>query len=349
MSRKKTTASRKLRACLTSFRRNRELRNEAVLAAFSFSLMLLLVFAHGLTGETGATPGQPILLLIGIIWGVLHIYRSVRECRPFPASALRGLTILWLCASGGSLLGMFSRGIFAYSTTHPYESFSIVAAVITAIAISKWLRRHDTAESRNSSMLAGGASAAFWHTTLTDEEAKSVAVHEAGHVLAHALINRRHLPPEFHATIVQTRDSLGSVRPKNIHKRALATAGMMRWSMMMCLAGRLAEIAIYKEGHSGSQSDMLRWQVEAERFLRDGLGGTFFSAHAAWEKEANVRAVEELKKSQTEIMLPFLTANRALLEELADRLVATKTLERDELCAFLDRAVAIPDGFPVEN
>ncbi|KWN06350.1 hypothetical protein WT83_27080 [Burkholderia territorii] len=171
----------------------------------------------------------------------------------------------------------------------------------------------------------------------TESEVRRTAVHEAGHALLYAAMPS--LPENF---VVKVFWDLG---PNDRYRGFVRSAAncqtaqvesVSHWKMLFDLAGTVAEKIVYGVRADGAVEDNTRWTRAAQEYLACGYGEVYFEEPATeLEAECNQRALNRLKSAHYEVLETFLDANRALLDELADRLVTDGELDHKGIAPYL--------------
>lgn len=173
----------------------------------------------------------------------------------------------------------------------------------------------------------------------TESEVRRTAVHEAGHALLYAAMPS--LPENF---VVKVFWDLG---PNDRYRGFVRSAAncqtaqvesVSHWKMLFDLAGTVAEKIVYGVRADGAIEDNTRWTRAAQEYLACGYGEVYFEEPATeLEAECNQRALNRLKSAHYEVLETFLDANRALLDELAERLLTVGELDHKGIAPYLAR------------
>lgn len=186
--------------------------------------------------------------------------------------------------------------------------------------------------SRNEPVVATGIPV-YLHS---DRDFEHTCVHEAGHALVHALLDRT---PENLIVSVNPREngSLGRVQWWN-NFEALKDPDHLLFSMRCDLAGVVAEEVVFGNALCGGVSDMRQWESSAKLYLSSGFGDFFYQLPTnELEVEANSHVLHRMKASQKEAVFDFLSENKETLTKLAAVLGDQKYLERDDIEPYLSR------------
>lgn len=170
-----------------------------------------------------------------------------------------------------------------------------------------------------------------------------IAVHEAGHLLVHASVNRDALPV-LEAKVTRGLTGIAGyvMSFTSAANVSLPSASFLHWESMMVLAGDQATDVVLNARYLGAESDMSRWWQLAHRILMGGLGvvpwpqGSF--------AEVNVMRMQALKsqlEAHRETVAKFLILNKALLIQIASELECTGRLTNAQCRNYLTKAVAV--------
>ncbi len=196
---------------------------------------------------------------------------------------------------------------------------------------------------------------------ISDKEKAVIAYHESGHALvAHTLPNA---DPVHKISIIPRGRALGYTLTLPIEDKYLITRSELIDELAMLLGGRVAEEMVFGEITTGDQNDIERatkvarqmvcefgmseklgpltlGQKTGEVFLgRDFTTQPDYSDQIAFEIDQEIRRlVEEAYEDSRRI----LTENRAKLDNIAQTLIESETLEKEALLAILE-------GRPVES
>ncbi|MGH9165214.1 MAG: ATP-dependent zinc metalloprotease FtsH [Acidimicrobiales bacterium] len=189
---------------------------------------------------------------------------------------------------------------------------------------------------------------------LGPEEKLRVAYHEAGHALVGWVLNS--LATVDKVSVVARGHSLGSTWNLPLEDRRLKTCSQYEEEIAAALAGRTAELAVYSDPSGGSQLDLSR-ATQLARFMvfelgmSDSLGpvslgsreASFSSGHSdelIGIADKEVRRILEKGDARAHAVI---SAYRAKLDLIAQRLVEQETLEHTDLQAILGD---LPKGMP---
>lgn len=204
-----------------------------------------------------------------------------------------------------------------------------------------WRRRHRVAGSTTTLVLDRHA--------LTEEQLHSVCVHEAGHLMLFGLLARL---PEDAFAMVDTKprfDFAGFVTPMRDIEPIDMSPGLLRWQVMVALAGAAAEQLVIGRYTEGATADFNM----AEKTLRrlgalDHAQPYFRTPAGAGEDAVNASTLAALRVELFDAALRYLTENRALLERVAAHLAAHGSMDCEEFAPIWGEA-ATPPGFARVN
>ena len=207
-------------------------------------------------------------------------------------------------------------------------------------------------------------------------EKQTVAVHEAGHALVASLLPNT--DPVHKITIVPRGRALGYTIQRPIEDRYLLSQSELRARLAVMLGGRAAEALTFDEVSTGASDDLARATDLARRMATEfgmspalgpvrlaGDPQAAFLGPQAWGLDGRVsqetasqvdaetrRLVEEALDSASAL----LTAHRATLDRLAERLCEHETVNGSEVTAMLAEAEKMaqadslaPDGRPWQD
>ena len=193
------------------------------------------------------------------------------------------------------------------------------------------------------------------NTVLTDTEKRIVAYHEVGHALIAAL--EKHSQPVSKITIVpHTSGALGYTMHMPEEEKYLHTAEELLTELRTLVGGRAAEQVAFSVKTTGASNDIQRATSLARNMITQygmsevlGLMAPATVQHQYLEGNAYLDCSqatsaivdEEIKKLLErcyEEAKQILSDNRALLDEIAEHLLAKETITGDELMAFVNAA-----------
>ncbi len=192
-------------------------------------------------------------------------------------------------------------------------------------------------------------------------EQRTIAYHEGGHtVVGHAL---PHADPVHKVSIIPRGQALGWTLSLPTEDKYLVSRGELIDQLAMMLGGRVAEELTIGDVTTGASNDIAKATATARDMvtqygmsgrlgpvkLGDAEGQPFlgkemghrpdYSESLAGEIDREIRAL--LDEAHDEA-LAILDANRGVLEDLADALMASETVEGAELTRLLDRVEPRP-------
>ena len=193
------------------------------------------------------------------------------------------------------------------------------------------------------------------NTVLTDMEKRLVAYHEVGHALVAAM--EKHAQPVSKITIVpHTSGALGYTMQMPEEEKFLNTAEELRTELRTLLGGRAAEQVVFGVKTTGASNDIQRATSLARNMvalygMSDELGlmgpasvqNAYLDGQSymdcSQETSAKVdAAVHKLLSDCYSEAKTLLTDNRALLDEIAEFLLAKETITGEELMAYVNAA-----------
>ncbi len=188
---------------------------------------------------------------------------------------------------------------------------------------------------------------------MDEQERRLIAYHEGGHAMvAHVLPNT----DEVHKiTVIPRGRALGYTLTLPEQDKFLMSREQMRDELAMLMGGRVAEEIVAGDVTTGAANDIERATKVARQMVTEyGMSDTIgprtlgvkqgevflgrdwgstpdYSDAVAFEIDQEVRALID---EAHDVALDILTVNRDKLDQLAERLLAVETLERDEVVAF---------------
>ena len=191
------------------------------------------------------------------------------------------------------------------------------------------------------------------NTVLTDTEKRLVAYHEVGHALVAAL--EKHSQPVSKITIVpHTSGALGYTMQMPEEEKYLHTYEELLTELRTLVGGRAAEAVVFGVKTTGAANDIQRAtslarNMIAQYGMSEELGlmapATVSAQYlegqsyldCSQETSAKVdQAVQALLARVYNEAKELLTANRALLDEVSEYLLAKETITGDELMAYVN-------------
>ena len=181
------------------------------------------------------------------------------------------------------------------------------------------------------------------HKIITKVEKKAIAFHEAGHATISWMLQYAH--PLVKVTIVPRGQSLGAAwyLPE---ERSITTTEQILDQMCSALGGRAAEQLAFGKISTGALSDLEKVTKQAYAMvsiygLNERLGNVSFydsQGRDSFTKpysEDTARVIDEevskLIESQYQRALQILSENQAQLTELAEQLLATEVIFKEDL------------------
>lgn len=175
---------------------------------------------------------------------------------------------------------------------------------------------------------------------LTEEEERSTAYHEAGHVVLFRIMNWQ----INEASILPTQDSIGHVSANEKEKKTFYSKEEMEDKIMIYLAGRVAESLVLNKIDEGACNDLkyvtsIAIKMITEYGMDDEIGPVSINKDDEASilyinKEMNKKiwqkvfeCIKELEKRTRRI----LVSNREFLEVIAQALLKHKTLTGEEI------------------
>ena len=191
------------------------------------------------------------------------------------------------------------------------------------------------------------------NTVLTDTEKRLVAYHEVGHALVAAL--EKHSQPVSKITIVpHTSGALGYTMQMPEEEKYLHTYDELLTELRTLVGGRAAEQVVFSAKTTGAANDIQRATALARNMITQygmseelGLMAPSTVSNQYLEGQSYMDCSEEtsakvdqavqalLDKVYTEAK-ELLVANRSLLDEISEYLLAKETITGDELMAYIN-------------
>ena len=184
-----------------------------------------------------------------------------------------------------------------------------------------------------------------------DAERERTAYHEAGHAIIGRIVGVGLVEK---VTILPHSNALGVTVLTPEEDRYLHTERELEARVEMMLGGRAAELVKYGVASTGASNDLERasqiaWRMVAEYGFSANHGPFSLAGLADKLPGAASEAVteaRELLKSLEQRCLTRLQAHRPVLEALAAALLASETVEGDDLDAILELAGDAPASGP---
>jgi cell division protease FtsH len=182
--------------------------------------------------------------------------------------------------------------------------------------------------------------------TLSKEDIRNTAIHEAGHALV-IVYNRETADPLYKVTIIPRGKALGVTHAIPDHEKHTRTKIELLTDIMICLGGRVAEEVIFGPDaiSTGAYSDLRQATLIARRMVgsygMSDLGFVMYdsddyqtrvSSQTAALVDAEVKKIIEECYAQ---VLEFMKKNANNLEKLAQNLIERETLSGSEVYELL--------------
>ena len=190
------------------------------------------------------------------------------------------------------------------------------------------------------------------NTVLTDTEKRLVAYHEVGHALIAAL--EKHSQPVSKITIVpHTSGALGYTMQMPEEEKYLHTYEELLCELRTLVGGRAAEAVVFGVKTTGAANDIQRATSLARAMIAQygmseelGLMAPAAVSHEYLDGQAYLdcsqetsalvdKTVQQLLNKVFEEAKAVLLANRSLLDEISEFLLAKETITGDELMAYI--------------
>jgi len=188
---------------------------------------------------------------------------------------------------------------------------------------------------------------------LTDTERRSLAVHEAGHIVVARAVPEGRLP--HMVSIIPSGRSLGRVWLIDTHDRVMQTRTGMIDEMAIFLGGRAAEELVYGDAGSGASSDVaevgrIARSMVREEGMSDALGPIGYAAdrngRAVDYSQYTARMIDEearkLVREAEDRADAVLSASRDLLDRLTAALLESETLTSTQIEELADGPTRTP-------
>jgi len=197
------------------------------------------------------------------------------------------------------------------------------------------------------------------NTVLTDAEKRLVAYHEVGHALVAAL-EKKSTPVSKITIVPHTTGALGYTMYLPDEEKYLSTRDELLVDLRSTLGGRAAEQVVFNTKTTGAANDIQRATGLARNMvalygMSEELGlmapATVYNQYlenqsyldCSQETSALVdQATKKLLNTCYEEAVALLKANRALLDEVSEYLLAKETITGEELMAFVKGQDAVP-------
>jgi cell division protease FtsH len=181
--------------------------------------------------------------------------------------------------------------------------------------------------------------------TLTEQDKKETAYHEAGHAMI-TLLNPEVCDPLHKVTIIPRGRALGVTHSLPIREKYLITKKEMLGNIMMSLGGRIAEELVFGKMSTGASSDFmyasgLARDMVTKYGMSDDVGLVVYGQnqtdfpYSQKTAEKIDAAVEKLISTSYEQAKELLLSNIDMLHKLATELINKETLYAAEVYALL--------------
>lgn len=166
----------------------------------------------------------------------------------------------------------------------------------------------------------------------SQKQREVIAVHEVGHLLAHATIATNALPETVAKVGGGMKGVAGYVRSmKSVTQSPMPTEAWLKWECQMLMAGVIAEYVVYGQGTYGADSDMRRWHVIATVILQNGLTEYPFPAgDNDRDRDTRWHSYNQLLKDHRTAVFSFINKNKGLLFNAANELQFKGTLKNKD-------------------
>jgi cell division protease FtsH len=183
--------------------------------------------------------------------------------------------------------------------------------------------------------------------SLSDRERRIVAFHEAGHALCRKLLGLD--PPEI-LSIVPRGPALGFVAHSPQEDSYMSSREELLDEVVTLLGGRAAEEEVFGESYSGAAGDLQRVHLVCKQMVTEfGMGVAVdhdgpppiamptgdYSIADETRRDVDLAAMT-LAREAFRRARALLTANRACLNDLANKALERETLTREELDEVFD-------------
>ena len=177
---------------------------------------------------------------------------------------------------------------------------------------------------------------------INDHEKRVVAYHEAGHALCSELLPS--IEQLHKISIIPRGGALGYTLNLPEEDRYLKSRDELIDFMVMLLAGRVAEQIVFGSITTGASGDLKKVYEISRQMVTEYAMGTSVSSRRLPADDYSVsdntrRIVDEEQQEITDLAFrrahALITANRDLLEALAQGLLQREVLERDDITAIV--------------
>lgn len=322
--------------------------------------MVVMVTALGLTAVTRQDPTVPfvqqVLMLVSIVGFIMVLAAPIviflmRSPFSHPWSSfdllqswIQGLTTysiaLWLIGAHGDI-------IYQWVVANPEDSAILVTSSLIGWGIFK------ASAGPTNTHPASFADSANWgvadapRRSTTQQDDRYTAAHESGHALVYAALGS--LPPYVKMVINDPTDdsnALGFITGINRQFR-VEEKTFAEWYMLMLLAGKKGESALYGESTIGCSNDHSRWVNVAHTYLSNHYFGIYYpEPHNKIEQEHNEAKLEALQAKQLSTLDELFSQNIETHIQLAGELLEHRTMDRENITPILSQ-VKLPADFPL--
>ena len=335
------TPAEKRRAGLTALRRIAK-EHAHLLLKWGATLVASIVLLS--THPTPTAPdAQGLLQLVKaggfILWLVAPFFVLLSRGEPRLAIS-RWLLGLLLLAGALWLIGYAGDGVAAWTAERPGElQIVLLAALVLGLGLQ-------TVRAVTPAPLVSQSTLAKQGSPLTERDLRYAAAHEAGHAYVQAVLGI--MPPDFELVLHKSSniDSVAGFVSAPSSGHTLEKVGFIEAYMLVLLAGRQGELALYPEATLGSTSDLLRWVRTAHAYLGNHCRGIYYLEPANdLELTQNKRDMLSLQNRQADLLDDLFQENAADFRELASLALNKKRLVAEDVQVFARRA-RLPAGFP---
>ncbi len=284
-----------------------------------------------------------IMILLEMVWHIYRMYTASKVRIPLFSWSWRFAT-LWLVLELIRWMASDINDWVQWIEAHHEEAL----AVSMGIAIPYAALRAFTSQQQSATrvMAISGAVAAMRKPLRrADKDVLRTAIHEVGHLLLYAALPElpKRLMTKIRREISIDDPDRGFVQ-SDMSWPAVETRSFLRWRMLVHLGGTVAEHVVLGERADGAEADTSEWTHRAHNYLVRGFGDVYFEEPTTEQEiQINRLALNALKAEHLKVLESFLEANRSLLDELTDLLVAEGELQRSDLEPHLAR-VQFTDG-----
>lgn len=177
------------------------------------------------------------------------------------------------------------------------------------------------------------------------DDLRTTCVHEVGHLLVYKAA--KNIPDALHVSVkthLSSRDTIaGEVRRGDTPRRL--SKPFLTWSMLLNLAGSVAEEAVLGAASAGSKSDYINWLLCAKLYLENGFGSVFYPDADTDEEMNNNRVViNALHQHHRDLLHELMAMNKDWIIQTADLLMAEHRFDAKrakELLALADLPVGM--------